>query len=238
MTTVTDVQMAYIQLSPRYYWCYPKARAASPHWIEDSLGNKFQTEILVFLDVLVDRIEGWFLAPARALSDAGDFVALQTALLQLELIQQLRDGETSKGREPAVWKEVLPRVFDLPLQDADLFYKNVRNKLVHHGFAWATYVQPDLARAVSRRGDVFEIDVKKVLDAVSVELRTFAAQVKADANGKLGDNFMRIWNLEWEAGLDPENPPAFEGASSHPAWEGCDATQQGDAADAPVPDFR
>lgn len=198
---------------PAEWWKGIDQMRISPRFTLEKLKS---TRIEDWIDIYEDRIRGWLLDHAAALTHRphSNAAVFQLALTYFEGWAQYRYGEDSTGRSQEFFVRALMDVFphyrqkghsisEAPEKDmvVRLFYRAARCGLVHDGQARqgiffhnglpSTMVVFDMDG--SGQPNAIVINVRRFLADIGGHFERYIATLRDPSNRELRDNFARTW---------------------------------------------
>ena len=172
-------------------------------------------------DVFEDRVRGWFLEPARALTKIpnSSFAILTIALSYFEGYAIYRFGADSSGKSKEFFRRAFLEVFvhvrpapghtdtpitsDLFARVADIMYEDGRCGLFHDGMSRKRLIMTRASAPINvsvhkQTGDisVIIIDAAKFLSDIEAHLEKYLKDLRDPANIELREKFMQAWRLK------------------------------------------
>lgn len=173
------------------------------------------------IDVYEDRVKGWFLGPARALTKVlnSAFAVLIIALSYFEGYAAYKFGADSSGKSKKFFRNAFLEVFveirtapghantpitpDMLARVADILYEDGRCGLFHDGMSRKRVIMARASAPISvsvhkQTSDIngIAIDAEKFLAAIEVHLERYYGDLRDPTNMELREKFMRAWKLK------------------------------------------
>lgn len=213
-----------IWLSPNY--SLDESRSVVKKWAEGKLvetvpcrlGNKLTfTNKNLALEILEDRVEGWFFKPAiNLIRQNNEVAAVYLVTPLIEALEQRYRGQSSQGQEGNFFKDRASKIFpELDPQQVILLYKGVRCGFAHSGFFSddnETYNiliykndLEDLDTGNSERLDAMKYmseDQVLYIEAFRYVLNIWNAYVQfahlCSTDHAIGKRFLCMWQRDWQ----------------------------------------
>ncbi len=173
------------------------------------------------IDVYEDRVKGWFIGPARALTKVpnSSFAILTIALSYFEGHAIYRFGADSSRKSKSFFRRTFLEVFvesmpapghadtptprDFIARVADIMYEDGRCGFFHDGMSRKRILMTKASAPITgsvhkKTGDisVIVIDAEKFLSAIEVHLERYLGGLRDPTNTELREKFMRAWKLK------------------------------------------
>ncbi len=161
----------------------------------------FETKVAIY----EDRVKTWFLDHAKILHTQGNagYVVLQIAVSQIEGMEQLRQGNTSRGKSEDYFVKSMTRIFPHLANDDSLLkavYSNVRCGLFHSGFTQGpVFISEDFSSAIAVDDGRINVCPSKVLASVSDSFEDLVHLLMDPNETTLRRNFGVMWDKWWAA---------------------------------------
>jgi hypothetical protein len=188
----------------------------SPKYTTDKLkSGKIEDRI----DVFEDRIKGWFLDHATALTGSSNaqFAILQLSLSYFETYAIYKRGEDSEGQSKKFFVSAFLEVFPYsgPVGDpfpvppdfreklADDFYRAVRCGLFHSGMTGYKVLLGESSKAITvsvhkptGTVEAIIIDPAKFVDEIRAHFDVYLSRLRDASKADLRANFTKAWELK------------------------------------------